>query len=150
MKTPHLIACIFASALVLWVLFGDQFWRWRQKLRDARNIKKLSPHEQAVIVHLRRTGLPEEIYEKYDISTLQDQLREAIVRQEVGEFDGNEIGPEEATLYMYGADAERLFEVVEPVLRAYPLSREGFVVIRRGPPGSPEREVSLHETKDRG
>ena len=143
MNTPELIAWTFVSALIFWALFGDQFWRFRQRLRDARAVTKIDPHEQAVTVHLRGSGLPDEIYEKYDVSTLQDQLREVIDRHGVGEFDGNEFGPEETTLYMYGANAERLFQVVEPVLRAYPLCAEGFAVIRSGPPGSPEREVPL-------
>ncbi len=99
--------------------------------------------EQAVIVHIRGTGLPEEVYETYDISTLQDQLREVVEKYQLGEFDGNEHGPEGTLLYMYDPDAEKLFAGVEAVLRAYPLCKEGCVVIRRGPPGSPEREVEL-------
>ncbi len=138
-----MIALTVASALVLWVLFGDQFWRFRLRLRVARAAKQINPLQQAVTVHLRGSGLPDEIYEKYDVGTLQDQLREVIGMNGVGEFDGNEFGPEETTLYMYGADAERLFQVVEPVLRGYPLCAEGFAVIRCGPPGSPEREVPL-------
>lgn len=143
LNTPQLIAWAFVCALILWALFGDQFCRFCQRLRVARAVRRIDPHEQAVTVHLRGHGLPDEIYEKYDVGTLEDQLRELIERQGVGEYDGNEFGPEETTLYMYGANAERLFQVVEPVLRAYPLCAEGFAVIRSGPPGSPERKVSL-------
>jgi hypothetical protein len=112
-------------------------------LFDAFRKKKPVAPEQAVIVHLRGSGLAEEVYEKYDVSTLQDQLREVIRKKKLGEFDGNEHGPEETVLYMYGPDADLLFAGVESVLRAYPLCKEGVAVIRRGPPGSPEREVSL-------
>lgn len=112
-------------------------------LFDAFRKKKQSAPEQAVIVRLRGSSLPDEVYEKYDISTLEDQLREVIDRKRIGEFDGNESGPEETVLYMYGPDAEQLFAGVESVLRAYPLCKEGVAVIRCGPPGSPEREVSL-------
>ena len=51
-----------------------------------------------------------------------------------------EIGPAETTLFMYGPDAERLFAGVEQTLRNYPLCQGARVVIRRGGPGSEERE----------
>jgi hypothetical protein len=103
--------------------------------------KEVSVPEQVVVVHLPGSGLPDEVYEKYDVSTLQDQLREAIKKHNLGEFGGNENGPEETLLFMYGPDAEALFAGVEPVLKTYPLCRGGRAVIRRGPPGAPEREV---------
>ena len=113
-------------------------------LLDAFKRKPAAPEpEQAVIVHLRGSGLPDEIYENYDVSTLEDQLIEAIEANQLGEFDGNEFGPEETVLYMYGPDAEKLFNGIESVLRAYPLCQEGFVRIRSGPPGAAERQVPL-------
>jgi hypothetical protein len=112
-------------------------------LFDAFRRKKSAAPEQAVIVRLRGSSLPAEVYEKYDVSTLEDQLRDAIEQKGLGEFDGNEFGAEETVLYMYGPDAERLFAGIESVLRAYPLCKEGVAVIRRGPPGSPQREVNL-------
>lgn len=45
---------------------------------------------------------------------------------------------------MYGPDSEKLFKAVEPVLRAYPLCKGARVVIRRGGPGAPERQVELN------
>lgn len=106
--------------------------------------KKPAPFpEQAVIVHLPGSGLPDEVYEQYDLSTLEDQLRAVIEKRKIGEFDGNEFGPNETVLYMYGPDAERLFREIEPVLRAYPLCKNGSASIRCGPPGTPQREVPL-------
>jgi len=98
---------------------------------------------QAVLVHLDGASLPSEVYAEYDLSTLEDQLIDAISEQSLGEFDGNEIGGGGAVLYMYGPDAERLFRGIESVLRAYPLCRNARVVIRAGEPGAPEREVHL-------
>jgi hypothetical protein len=51
---------------------------------------------------------------------VEDELIEAIESAEVGEFDGNEVAPGtgDARLYMYGADADRLFEAVKPVLES--------------------------------
>lgn|GEM_PF-996824 len=104
------------------------------------------PHqteEQAVIVHLPGSGLPDEVYEHYDLSALEDQLIDAVDRAGCGEFDGNEFGPEGATLYLYGPDAEALFAAIEGTLRAYPLCPNAQVEIRYGPPGSPQREVTI-------
>jgi hypothetical protein len=99
--------------------------------------------DQAVLVYLDGTGLPDAVYERYDLATLEDRLSEALARQGTGEFDGNEIGPGETTLFMYGADAEKLFATIEPLLRAYPLCKGARVVIRAGEPGSPERQLRL-------
>jgi hypothetical protein len=102
-----------------------------------------SENEQAVIVYLDGTGLPDEIYEKYDSSTIEDRLIEVIDHDGLGEFDGNEFGPAETALYMYGPDADRLFAGIEGTLRGYPLCQGARVVIRYGGPGSNEKEVRL-------
>jgi hypothetical protein len=147
--SPGLLIYVFPVVVILWALFGEPIRRFRQRRRDARVLQKMKSldrpalAEEAVLVYLRGSGLPDEIYQTYDVGSLEDQLREAIDRCGVGEFDGNEFGPEETILYMYGPDAECLYAAVEPVLRAYPLCREGIAVIRGGPPGAPEREVSL-------
>jgi hypothetical protein len=52
--------------------------------------------------------------------------------QGVGEFDGEEFGGGRCVLYMYGPDADRLFGVVEPILKATPVARGGFVIRRYG------------------
>ena len=99
------------------------------------------PPQQAVLVYLDGTGLPDEVYEECDLETIESRLTEVIEREGLGEFDGNEIGSEEVTLFMYGPDAERLFAGIEATLRAYPLCQGARVVIRDGEPG--EREVRL-------
>ncbi len=73
---------------------------------------------QAVLVHLDSEGLPDDVYRDNDLATLEDQLRQAIEAGGLGEFDGNEVGPTETTLYMYGPDAERLLGGIESTLRA--------------------------------
>jgi hypothetical protein len=101
------------------------------------------PPDQAVLVHLDGVGLPDAVYEEYDLATIEDQLSSAVTRDGTGDFDGNEVGQGGATLFMYGPDAERLFRTVEPVLRAYPLCRGARAVIRAGGPGGRERELKL-------
>ena len=89
--------------------------------------------EQAVRVHLQLSdtqfGSPTE---REAIGNLSDRLDEAIRTQEAGEFDGDEFGDGECVLYMYGPDADKLFAVVEPLLRATPLCRGGYAIKRYG------------------
>jgi hypothetical protein len=99
--------------------------------------------QQAVLVHLDGTGLPDHIYHEYDLATIEDRLIEVLERERLGEFDGNEVGQGQATLFMYGPDAERLFNGVEETLRGYPLCQGARVEIRRGGPGAQQRELRL-------
>jgi hypothetical protein len=89
--------------------------------------------EQAVIAYLPLTddhfgSEPE----REIIADLAGMLHQAIEDQGVGEFDGEESGGGRCVLYMYGPDADRLFGVVEPILKAAPLGRGGFVIKRYG------------------
>ena len=114
------------------------FGRWTAG-PGARN----EPVEQAVIVRLDGASLTDEILAEQDLATLEERLVEALSAAGVGEYDGHEIGPEEATIYMYGADAEALYSAVEPILHASPLCRNARVEVRLGGPGAPQRELRL-------
>ena len=113
------------------------------RLSTKRDFSDAVAPEEAVLVHLDMAGLPMEVYEAHDLATLEDRLIEAIEGEGLGEFDGNEVGQGQATLFMYGPDAERLFAGVETILREYPLCRGARVEIRRGSPGAPAREVRI-------
>ena len=107
-------------------------------------VAETSPAEQqAVLVYLDGLGLPDEVYEACDTSTIEDLLIPVLEATGMGEFDGTESGPAETCLFMYGPDAEALFVAVEPVLVGYPLCSGARVIIRRGGPGAPERELRL-------
>ena len=100
-------------------------------------------YEQAVIVRLsppprRASTEPEE-----DLWTLETLLTDVIERQGLGEYDGNEVGEDGATLFMYGSNAEDLFRGVEATLRASSLCQNARVQIRPGPLGTAHREVHL-------
>lgn len=93
--------------------------------------------EQSVIVHLKLSGdefgTPDEGEIVY---ALEDRLSDAVRAASAGEVDGHEFGAGEAVIYMYGPDTDRLFAVVEPVLRAEPLARGGIAIKRYGPPAA--------------
>src|SRR5262245_14471995 len=101
------------------------------------------PVEHAVIVkfaYIGSTNLD-------PLFALESQLEAAITAARVGEYDGNEVAVDgsDGTLYMYGPDADKLFDVVRPVLEACNYMRGAVVKLRYGPPadGVREREVQL-------
>lgn len=99
-----------------------------------------STPEHAVIIHFT--------YGSTDLRplfALEEQLEQAIVAADVGEFDGNEVAANgsDGYLYMYGQDADRLFEVVRPILESSQFMRGASVVKRYGPPEDGVRESTV-------
>ncbi len=76
---------------------------------------------------------------------VEDQLEAAIEQTGVGEYDGNEIAADgsEGTLYMYGPDADALFEAVKDVLRNATCLSIAAATLRYGPPDEGTRRVSV-------
>ena len=87
--------------------------------------------EHAVIVHFR--------YGSTNLDALfkaEDRLEAAITAAKAGILDGHEIAVDgsDGTFYMYGPNADRLYKVVEPVLRTIPFMKGAVVTLRYGPP----------------
>jgi|JI7StandDraft_1071085.scaffolds.fasta_scaffold56435_2 hypothetical protein len=78
---------------------------------------------------------------------LEEKLDNAITKAKVGEYDGNEIAVDgsDGILYMYGPDADRLFEIIKPILESASFMRGAKVTLRYGPPedGVPEKVVAI-------
>jgi hypothetical protein len=74
---------------------------------------------------------------------LEDKLEQAISAANAGEFDGNEVAVDgsDGYLYMYGPDADKLFEAVRPVLESSSFMKGAAVTKRYGPPEDGIREV---------
>jgi hypothetical protein len=98
---------------------------------------------QAVLVYLDGTSLPQALYETADVATLEDELVAVIEAGGLGAYDGNEFGPTGTTLYMYGPDASALFKGIEGVLRANALCQHARVILRSGGPGAPTSEIRI-------
>ncbi|WP_246811386.1 hypothetical protein [Mesorhizobium sp. AA22] len=92
--------------------------------------------EQAVIVYLLlNDGQFGTSKERASIFALEDRLEQVVGNASVGEFDGDEFGDGKCILYMYGPDAERLFFVIEPVLKSSPAAVGGYAIKRFGKAG---------------
>jgi hypothetical protein len=94
----------------------------------------------AVLIELDGIHLAESVYKDCDIATLENRLEEVLEFGGYGELDGHETGPENTTVFLYGPDAEALFEAIEPLLRDYPLCQGARLTIRQG---DQERRILL-------
>lgn len=109
------------------------------KRRSATKAVSSKPAEHAVIAHYTFAG------ELGAIHALEDELTAKIIVAHAGEYDGNEIGGGEAVLYAYGPDANALFAVMEPALRAFG-ARPAHAILRYGAatdPTAATRRVDL-------
>jgi hypothetical protein len=100
----------------------------------------VSPNSQAVIVrfsygstHLSR------------LFALEEQLKVAILAAKAGEYDGHVVAVDgsNGVIYMYGPDADRLFQVVKPVLESAEFMRGASATVRFGPTGSNTRQRTV-------
>ena len=83
--------------------------------------------EHAVLLH--GFGLDGEVQEMHD---LQDELERAIKRAKAGMLDGDEFGGGECVVFLYGPDADALWEAVAPVLEKRPFRKGSYAVRRYG------------------
>jgi len=96
--------------------------------------------EHALIVHFR--------YGSKDLGPLfelEEALDDALAGGGAGEYDGNEMavdGPD-GVLFMYGPDADRLFDVVAPILRREAFMRGARIRKRYGPPEDGVKEIEF-------
>lgn len=102
----------------------------------AQEISSIAP-EHAVIVHFNygSTNLQ-------PLFALEEQIEQAIAAADAGEFDGDEIAIDgsDGSLYMYGPDADKLFEIVKPLLESVNFMHGAKAIKRYGPP-----EAGVHE-----
>ena len=99
-----------------------------------------SGKEQAVLVYFE--------YDYPDLSlvfTLQNSLDAVLAGKEIGYLDGNEIDmlTDEITLFMYGPDADALFDAVRPTLEASPFTKDVRIILRYGSPASSAKETQV-------
>lgn len=94
---------------------------------------------QAVIVYLPLHGGDMGSEEERDVLfALQERMMEVLAEAGVGELDGDLWGEGECVLYLYGPDADRLYTVIEPLLKACPQASGGYAIKQYGDPVDPD------------
>jgi hypothetical protein len=80
---------------------------------------------------------------------LEDEILERLNGKEVGELDGHEIAVDgsDGFLFLYGPDADALYQVIEPVLRASKVTQGGHATLRYGAYNTPNVREKYIEIK---
>jgi hypothetical protein len=107
------------------------------------NVHAKGSVQQALIITIPLTNGGKD--EKRRLLKLEDEVINAINRSRAGEYDGNEEGDATFTMYAYGPSADKLFDVVQPVLAKYRLPPGSEAVKRYGKPGAQEERIPLDE-----
>jgi hypothetical protein len=102
--------------------------------------------EHAVIVKILLSGEGfGEPAERDEVRRISREIDAKLAQGEFGELDGDEFGGGSATLYLYGSNADELFDAVRPIL-ADALSGRATVTLRYGEADDPavqERSFSI-------
>jgi hypothetical protein len=101
--------------------------------------------EHAVLVYIKlsddKMGSEKE---RNDCHALEDRMERSIKTKQAGELDGDEFGEGFCTLYLYGSDADALFNAVESDLMAASLLAGSYAIKRYGPATDPKaREIRV-------
>ncbi len=75
---------------------------------------------------------------------LEEQLEELLADNTVGEYDGHEIAVDgsDGLLYLYGPDADALFNKIRPTLAVSPSISNAVATLRYGPPADDTPRVT--------
>lgn len=73
--------------------------------------------EQAVLIHI---PTPKDSADDLALADIEDPVIAVLESTGAGQWDGNEIGPDGAVIYLYGPDADRLLVVIKPRPRERP------------------------------
>jgi hypothetical protein len=96
---------------------------------------------ECVAIYLDGVNLPDHIYGDCDPNDLIDQIHEALGA--AGECRHSWDGPTETALYLYGANADEIWKLAEPVCRAFPLCQNARIVLRLGHSSGNPKEIRL-------
>lgn len=103
--------------------------------------------EQAVIVKFRIRGIDlSEFFPQF--YRLEDRIERAVTESGIGELDGHELAVDgsHGLFYLYGADADALYKLIEPDLHSAHFLKDIVATLRYGGPEDPhvrQREVRI-------
>jgi hypothetical protein len=108
------------------------------KIFGKKNEESSKPPEHAIIVHFQYGST-----DLQPIFALEQELETAIENAKAGEYDGNEVATDgsDGSMYMYGPNADMLYNVVCPILKKAAFMKGARVTLRYGPPEDHVREI---------
>lgn len=98
---------------------------------------------QAVIVSFDLSdefGLEDE---RKKVHELEDKLDEILQSSELGDVDGDEFGDDEVAIYIYGANAAKIYQAIEATLKASSF-KPVRVTVRAGSADDPDAKEEKH------
>lgn len=106
-------------------------------------------NDHALLIRLNVDVLGDRSHVVDVIAALEQELGSSL--GEFGEVDGHDIGlavgqatqVHEATIFIYGADANVMFSAIEPILKSHVQLAGATVTLRFGPPGATERLLEV-------
>ncbi len=112
-----------------------RFWRRIFSRRSSP-----TPRQEWIAIHFKLLGGKLGTADERDrVHEFTDKLASIIEESRTGTFDGDEFGDGEGVLFMYGPDADRLFDVVNPLLKTWEPLRGGYAIKRYGKQEHSER-----------
>ena len=101
------------------VIFSSLSCEDRAAVGEPKSNQMNQQGEHAVIVYLKLSGdafgTPSEGEAIYE---LEDKLEEEIEQHSVGEYDGHGFGEGYAEIFMYGPDADKLYDAIIETIKA--------------------------------
>jgi hypothetical protein len=85
-----------------------------------------------------------------EVSVIEEALSKVFTTHSAGDVDGHEIAVDgsEALFYMYGPDAEAMFSVALPILKAHPATASSRAMLRFGGVSDKNARVDLRLVND--
>jgi hypothetical protein len=80
-----------------------------------------------------------------ELYKLRDKLESIIVENQLGEYDGHEMATDysDGFLYMYGPNAETLFDSIKETLEKTDFMKGAKAKLRFGPPENGTKEITI-------
>jgi hypothetical protein len=114
-------------------------WGFFRKIFGRRASAECPKEWIAVRFKLSTSGQFGSLEERAMVHRFSDSLASVIEDQQIGVFDGDEYGNGEGALFMYGPNADRLFEAVYLLLSTWSPVKGGYAIKRYGVPERSER-----------
>jgi hypothetical protein len=101
-----------------------------------------SEHAVLIVAKLSDTGFGD-AHERELLRKLAEGARRVVGNSEAGEYDGDEFGQGQCTLFFYGPNADRLFGAIVGGLQGFRFAEGSYAIKRYGPPGDRSRQVRI-------